>query len=51
MKLDRNAQCLCGSGKKYKKCNLSNPGNDAEVSSLVLVSRLSENSCLKIMEL
>ena len=39
MKTGRNAPCLCGSGKKYKKCCL---GKQAALSQTLYYQRLSE---------
>ncbi len=39
-KLDRNAPCPCGSGKKFKKCHL---GREAELSADVATQRINQD--------
>ncbi len=48
MKIERNNQCPCGSGKKYKKCCLATEIQPIQISGLSEVEAACDNALAKI---
>jgi len=45
LKVGRNDECPCGSGKKYKKCCLLDPDRNAEIGRAASIAKTYEELC------